>query len=188
MNPDGSVQSSLAQYFPLPAVPSDSEPGDVSVGTQSPPPASAACILDEAILAGDRVFKASSLVFTAAPVFIRKSAALRPRPRSPRPPGPPAPPVLFRAGGRGGGVQGPRGRPWTVTLSQHSKPCLQINAGRLSEEPALLFKNYYCFVFTNNYKPRNLTKIAFYVHSILGKFIFFCHSQLLNLKELPFPM
>lgn len=32
-----SVQTTLAQYFPLPVVPSDLEPGDASAGTQSPP-------------------------------------------------------------------------------------------------------------------------------------------------------
>lgn len=49
-----SVQTTLAQYFPLPVVSSDLEPGEASAGTQSPPTPSGltTCILDEAILAG----------------------------------------------------------------------------------------------------------------------------------------
>lgn len=53
MNPDGSVQTLLAQYFPLPAVASDFEArgclcwNTVSHSTPEPP-----CILNEVILAG----------------------------------------------------------------------------------------------------------------------------------------
>lgn len=51
--PDGSLQTLLAQYFPLPAVPSDFEArGHLCWNTESPSRPEPPCIFNEAILAG----------------------------------------------------------------------------------------------------------------------------------------
>lgn len=89
-----SVQNALAQYFPLPVVLSDLEPGDASAGAQSPPSGLMACILDEAVLAGGwRLQSHPGWRFTA--VQFSEGNQLPGVPHSTVPTCPPSPPVLF---------------------------------------------------------------------------------------------
>lgn len=84
MNPDGSVQTTAAQYFPVPVVPSDSEARGCLCWNTEPLHAADACILDEAILAGGCSLQSHLRNWHLPELCFHKEIRLPPRPLTTR--------------------------------------------------------------------------------------------------------